>query len=164
VAATKPLPKAKDVPIALSARLEGGIEFLGYALTNASGQPVDVLQPGDTVIVDLYWRAQNKISRNYTVFVHLVGQAYNPATQGPVWGGHDSQPLEGGYPTAQWFVNEIIVDRHMLTLDARAPTGDYELEAGMYLLETMTRLRVLDSEGKAIDNRIVLGYVKVIQP
>ncbi|MGC8787334.1 MAG: glycosyltransferase family 39 protein [Anaerolineae bacterium] len=164
VAATKPLPKAKDVPIALSARLEGGIEFLGYALTNASGQPIDVLHPGDTLIVDLYWRAQNKISRNYTVFVHLVGQAYNPATQGPVWGGHDSQPLEGGYPTAQWFVNEIIVDRHMLTLDAQAPTGDYELEVGMYLLETMTRLRVLDSEGKAMDNRIVLGYVKVMQP
>lgn len=164
VAATKPLPKAKEVPIALSARVEGSIEFLGYALTNTSGQPVDVLHPGDTVIVDLYWRAQSKISRDYTVFVHLVGQTYNPATQGPVWGGHDSQPLEGGYPTTQWFVNEIVVDRHILTLDAQAPAGDYELEAGMYFLETMTRLGVLDSQGKAVDDRIVLRYVKVVQP
>lgn len=164
VTGTKPLPKIKKVPGASSARLEDDIEFLGYALTNASGKTMDVLYPGDTVIVDLYWRSHSKVPRNYTVFVHLVGQAYNPATQGPVWGGHDSQPLDGGYPTSQWFINEIIMDRHTLTLDAQAPAGDYELEAGMYLLETMKRLAVLDSQGRAVDDRIVLGYIRVVQP
>jgi len=164
VTTTKPLPRAKEAPIASYARLEDGIEFLGYALTNTSGLPVDILYPGETVVVDLYWRAQSKISRNYTVFVHLVGQAYNPATQGPVWGGHDSQPLEGGYPTAQWFVNEVVIDRHVLTLDAQAPAGDYELEAGMYLLDTMKRLAVLDRRGNIVDDRIVLEHVAVVQP
>ncbi|MEM4723562.1 MAG: glycosyltransferase family 39 protein [Candidatus Hadarchaeum sp.] len=164
VTGTKPLPKIKKVPGASSARLEDDIEFLGYALTNASGKTVDVLHPGDTVIVDLYWRSHSKVPRSYTVFVHLVGQAYNPATQGPVWGGHDSQPLDGGYPTSQWFINEIIMDRHTLTLDAQAPAGDYELEVGMYLLETMKRLAVLDSQGRAVDDRIVLGYIRVVQP
>lgn len=164
VTRTKPLPKVKEVPNISFARLEDGIEFLGYALTNTSGKAVDVLHPGETAIVDLYWRSHSKVSQSYTVFVHLVGQVYNPATQGPVWGGHDSQPLHGGYPTTQWFINEIVMDRHILTLDAQAPAGDYELEAGMYLLETMERLAVLDSQGRAIDDRIVLGYIRVVQP
>jgi hypothetical protein len=143
--------------------LEDGIEFLGYVLTNSSGQPVTTVHAGETLTLDLYWRAKHKVSRNYTVFAHLVGQAYNPATAGPVWAGHDGQPLAAGYPTAQWFVNEIVVDRHLLAVDAQAPAGDYELEAGMYLLETMTRLAVTDAQGRAAD-RMVLGHFQVVRP
>jgi hypothetical protein len=49
-------------------------------------------------------------------------------------------------------------------VDAQAPAGDYELEAGMYLLQTMTRLSVLDAQGKAVDTRILLGHVQVVRP
>nr|MBC7245439.1 glycosyltransferase family 39 protein [Chloroflexota bacterium] len=164
VAATKPLPKAGSAPVALFAQLEDGIELLGYGLTDFSGRSVHVLHPGDTVVLDLYWRCRHKTAHNYTIFTHLVGQAYNPATEGPVWAGHDSQPLEEGYPTMQWFVNEIIVDRHLLTLDAQAPAGDYELEVGMYLLETMTRLSVLDAQGQVVGDRVVLGHFQVVSP
>ena len=111
IAATQPLLETGTPPVIVDAALQGGIELLGYGLTAASGQLVDVIRPGETLTLDLYWRARTKQPRNYTVFTHMVGQAYNPATAGPVWAGHDSQPLDGGYPTAQWFANETIVDR-----------------------------------------------------
>jgi len=164
ITATKALPRAGEPPIALFAQLEDGIEFLGYALTDVSDQPVSILHAGETVTLDLYWRARHKVSRNCTVFTHLVGQAYNPATAGPVWAGHDSQPLAGGYPTTQWFVDAIVVDRHLLTLDPQAPAGDYELEVGMYLLETMARLSAVDAQGRAVDERILLGRFQVVRP
>jgi DNA mismatch repair protein MutL len=34
-------------------------------------------QPGDRLVLDLFWRAQAKPGRDYTVFTHLLGQAHN---------------------------------------------------------------------------------------
>jgi len=160
---TTALPKADQPPNIVAARFEGEIELVGYALTSGTGQAVSTVRPGQTLTLDLYWRAGRKIPHNYTVFVHLVGQAFNPATAGPVWGGHDSEPLQGGYPTSQWLVDEVIVDRHMFTLDGQAPAGEYEVEVGMYLLQTMKRLFAVDSQGRAAD-RIVVTWLPTVQP
>ena len=164
IAATHPLPKATQAPVALSVFFADGIELLGYGLTDAAGQPVSEVRPGELLVLDLYWTPHQKTAYDYTVFAHLVGQSFNPATGGPVWAGHDSQPLGGGYPTTQWFIDETVVDRHSLQVDAATPVGDYELEVGLYRLETMERLVVLDAEGQAVDNRVVLGHFAVVHP
>ena len=163
VARTQPLPKAGKPALAAPGHLEDGIELLGYTLTDARGKPVTVIRSGQTLNLDLYWVARQKPAANYTVFAHLVGAAYNPATAGPVWAGHDSEPLERGYPTQQWFVNQVVIDRHVLNVDGGAPAGEYELEAGMYVLQTMKRLQVTDGQGQTAD-RIVLGHFEVIRP
>jgi hypothetical protein len=163
VARTEPLPQEGEPSVAVSAHLEDGIELLGYNLTDTQGRPIAAIQGGQRLNLDLYWMAWQKPVQNYTVFAHLVGQAYNAATAGPVWAGHDSEPLERGYPTQQWFVNQIIVDRHVLTVEAGAPAGEYELEVGMYLLETMKRLQVTDGQGQTAD-RVVLGRFPVVAP
>jgi 4-amino-4-deoxy-L-arabinose transferase-like glycosyltransferase len=163
VAATRP-PETNEKPrVALTAFLEDGIEFLGFTFCASDGSPVTTIHAGESLTLDLFWRANHKASRSYTVFSHLVGQAYNPATTGPVWAGHDSQPLSGGYPTSQWFVDEVVVDRHVLLVDGQAPAGDYELEVGMYLLETMKRLQTVDAQGNPKDNRIVLGRFPLVR-
>lgn len=141
---------------ALSANLGGEIEFLGYDLHATDGRTLTALKPGEGIVLDLYWRANIKTRTRYTVFTHLLGTAHNPATQGPVWGQHDSQPAGGGYPTHQWFVGETVVDRHILTVDPHALPGDYQIEVGMYVLETGARLPVLDADGNAVDDRILL--------
>ncbi len=164
VTSTQPLPAPAESAVVYAAQFGDSIEFLGYRLANAAGQAAEVLHPGEVLTLDLYWRAAQKVSQDYTVFAHLVGQAFNPATNGPVWAGHDSQPLNGGYPTSQWFADQVIVDRHPLTVDPNAPEGEYELEVGLYLLQTMERLSVLEAGGRVIDNRIVLGRFPVLQP
>lgn len=161
IARTTPLPRARAPWLAVSAHLEDGIELAGFNLTDMEGRPVTELRPGQRLNLDLYWMASQKPAHNYTVFAHLVGLAYNPATAGPVWAGHDSEPLERGYPTRQWFINEVIVDRHVLTVDPGAPAGEYELEVGMYLLETMRRLQVTDHQGQVAE-RVVLGRFPLV--
>ena len=162
VARTEPLPRAGQPTVEVSARLDDGIELLGYDLTDAQGRTVTAIRAGQRLNLDLYWVARQKPAHNYTVFAHLVGLAYNPVTAGPVWAGHDSEPLDHGYPTQQWFVDQVIVDRHVLTVDPDAPAGEYELEVGMYLLQTMQRLRVTDSQGQVTD-RVVLGRFPVVE-
>jgi hypothetical protein len=161
VAGTQALPKAGLPPVPLSATLQDGVELLGYGLLASSDEPVNVIRAGETMRLDLYWQARHKVSHDYTVFTHLVGQDFNPATVGPVWAGHDGQPLADGYPTTQWFVNEVIVDRHLLTVDRQAPSGEYELEVGMYLLESMERLPVVDAQGHVAGERVVLCRIRV---
>lgn len=141
---------------AVSANLGDEIEFLGYDLHAASGRALTAWMPGEQIVLDLYWCATAKTRTRYTVFTHLLGTAHNPATQGPVWGQHDSQPADGGYPTHQWFVGEAVMDRHILTIDPHAPSGDYQIEVGMYVLETGARLPVLDEDGNVMDDRVVL--------
>ena len=164
ISATQPLPAPGKPPETYPAQFGAGIQLLGYGLMGARGQPVTVLHPGEELTLDLHWRAAQKVEQDYTVFAHLVGQAFNPATNGPVWAGHDSQPVNGGYPTSQWFADHTVLDRHSLTVDPHAPDGEYELEVGIYLLQTMERLPVLDASEQPIDNRIVLGHLAVAQP
>ena len=155
---------APSPEVQVAASLEDGIELLGFTLRGSDGRHVDSIRAGESLTLDLYWRAKQKTARGYTVFTHLVGQAYNPATAGPVWAGHDGEPQAGGRPTSQWFVDETIPDRHTLTVDPQAPEGEYELEVGMYLLETMTRLSSVDAQGQAVGNRLVLGHYRVVCP
>ncbi len=159
------VPRAVSPPeVEVAASLESGIELLGFSLQGSGGRAVDSIRAGESLTLDLFWRAAQKMPRDYTVFTHLVGQAYNPATAGPVWAGHDGEPQAGGRPTSQWFVGETIVDRHTLSVDPQAPEGEYELEVGMYLLETMTRLSSVDAQGQVTGNRLVLGHYHVVRP
>ncbi len=161
IVSTQRLPSAPLAPTAPLAHLANGVELLGYQLFDKTGRPVEVLPGDEALTLELYWRARQKVSRDYTVFAHLVGQAYNPLTAGPVWAGHDSQPVSEGYPTSQWFVDQVVVDRHPLVWDPSAPEGDYELEVGMYLLETMERVPIVDGDGA---REIILGRFPLLRP
>lgn len=132
-----------------------GIRLLGYSV---DGERVS---PGDTVLLTLYWQALVPMDADYTVFSHLLG-GHNAATQGPVWAGHDSPPLQGHYPTRVWQPGEVILDVHPLVLPVDAPPGRYELEAGLYDLTTMTRLPAREQSGERLpDDRVLLGSIVV---
>jgi hypothetical protein len=132
----------------------GSIVLYGYALHHADdGSPVDVV-PGDTLVVDLYWRADGAVAADHTVFVHLVGSAHNPRTKGPLWGQHDSPPANGHSPTSQWLQGDVLVDRHLVEVDQEAPPGQYRIEVGMYDRDGQ-RLPVA-SDGESLGDRVVL--------
>ncbi len=131
------------------------VRLLGYALDVTSARP------GDTVKLTLYWQALAPLDRDYTVFTHLLGDP-NPATGSPLWAGHDSQPDNGHYPTSAWQPGEVILDVHPLLIPAAAPPGEYRLEAGLYLLETMVRLPATDAAGRPLpDHAALLGELEI---
>jgi hypothetical protein len=125
------------------------VTFLGYDLTPT------VVKPGDTLRLTLYWQARRETAKWYKVFTHLLDD------QDRIWAQKDSVPVGGARPTTGWVRGEVIVDEYELTIDPDAPGGDYILEVGMYEEGTSQRLRVLNEEGQAVGDRILLEKVKI---
>jgi len=147
-------PSAEELEIAHPQRADLGAElrFLGYNL------PETRFQPGDTMILVLFWQALAGIDRDYTVFTHLIDH------DGVVWGQKDSWPVDDSYPTSQWAQDDVIEDPYEIVISPDTPSGDYRLEVGMYLLETGERLPVTDGTGSPLGNRILLSStVQVIR-
>ena len=93
------------------------------------------LSPGDTLWVTLYWAAQQPLSTNYQVFVHLI------RPEGTIWTQSDHLN-PGGFPTSQWPVERYVWDEHRLPLPPDLPPGEYQLSVGVYLLAANERLPV----------------------
>jgi 4-amino-4-deoxy-L-arabinose transferase-like glycosyltransferase len=129
----------------VEARLGEAISLIGYDMTRDVG----------AITLTVYWGSIAKTSDDYTVFVHLLG-ATNPATQSPVWAQDDTRPGRGSYPTTQWQPGEIVIDQYHLTIPPGIPRGDYQIEIGMYTLETGARVRMTDANGTPMENNRVL--------
>jgi 4-amino-4-deoxy-L-arabinose transferase-like glycosyltransferase len=140
---------------AVEATFGSAVRLLGYSLDREDAAP------GETLYLILHWQALAALDDDYTVFAHLLG-SHNPATNGPLWAGHDSQPVGGTYATGVWQPGEVILDVHPLTIPDKAPPGEYQLEAGLYLLSTMARLPASDAAGNRLpDDAVPLGAIEV---
>jgi 4-amino-4-deoxy-L-arabinose transferase-like glycosyltransferase len=143
---------AAGVPVPqheVSYNFDGQVTLWGYDLTVLSGAP------GGEVQVALYWRADEQMEEDYTVFVHLVDE------EGVIWGQQDNEPEGGFYHMSFWDVGEMITDEYRFTIDEETPPGDYQVEVGMYLLATGERLAVVGEGGQVGDDRVVLGSIEV---
>jgi hypothetical protein len=104
----------------------------------AAGQPLDVT---------LYWQALSQPADDYTVFVHLLDE------QGQIVAAHDGMPAENSFPTRAWQPGLLVGDTHRLELPAELAPGDYQVNVGLYLLETGERLPVWDAQGVEQEDR-----------
>ncbi len=111
--------------------------------------------PGDTLPVVLYWRALLPMDTSYTVFVQAIDEAGLKAGQ------VDRLPCDGGCPTSTWRPGDLVGERYDLPIDALASPGRYQIIAGMYDLSTGERLPVVDPQGSASSNYLLLGSVDV---
>jgi hypothetical protein len=132
------------------ARVGDAITLMGWESKPAGGtsSPIAV-ERGQTLDVDLFWRAERAINQSYTVFVHLIDGS------GHVFKDADSPPLRGLFPTDRWTVGETIRDRHTLTVPPDLAPGDYAIEIGMYQPPDGPRLPIGGSD------KLVLTQVKV---
>jgi hypothetical protein len=129
----------------VNALLGESIRLLAFDLEPES------VQPGDTLMLTLYWEALQKPEGDFTVFTHLLSPS------GELYAQRDSQPQGGKYPTYLWDEGEQVSDRYTLTVAPDAPPGSYEIAIGMYTLETLARLPVTTEDGDtAPDGRILI--------
>jgi hypothetical protein len=134
----------------LQVNLADKVAFLGYDLDKVT------VKPGGTLHLTLYWQALAEMETSYTVFVHLLD------AQNRTWGQTDNLPVGGTHPTTSWLSGEVVIDKYELVVDATAPAGEYQIEVGMYDLETMLRLPANDEQGNPLpSDRILLGKVRV---
>ncbi len=139
--------RATFVPRPMVRRLvhfEEGIRLLGYDL------PATELAPGETLSLRLYWEGDGATEESYHVFVHVLGP------DGQVYGQDDALPQQGWMPTTRWQADAVIVDDHRVTVAKDAPPGEYSIALGLYDLETMQRLFLLDAEGEPLEQDQIL--------
>jgi hypothetical protein len=137
----------------------GQVEISGYSIPEGTINFEDkigllsvemadpVLLPGAQLAVDLSWLALAPLSEDYTVFVQVLDE--NDRIVGQV----DSWPVQGTYPTSQWHEGEVIADPYLVQLESDLPPGTYKLNIGLYLLETLRRLPIVDDSGAAVDDK-----------
>ncbi len=98
-----------DVPNQMSAELTPGIVLIGYDIPQA------VVYPGDSVAIDLYFKAMFPLLTDYTVHIDVIG----PDGQG--YGTLDSFPGNGNYPTSMWAVKQPFRDRYSVPIRSDFP-------------------------------------------
>ncbi len=109
------------------------ITLLGYDLSASD------VQPGDTLDLNLYWKARQSLTTDYSSFVHVVDEEMN------IYAQKDSLN-PGRYPTRLWEVDEYNRDSHTIMIPPGTPPGDYILGAGLYDPAALTRLPILGEE------------------
>jgi hypothetical protein len=138
VQATERLFDVPPISHPLDVNLGDQVELLGYDLAE------DIVSPGDTLTLTLYWRALCEMDESYTIFTHVV------APDGSISGQKDNPPVGGSYPTDLWLSDEVVVDVYEIPISADAVPGGHVLQVGMYIAETGARLPVLGTSADAI--------------
>lgn len=115
-------------------------------------------RPGDTVWVTLFWRAEQEVFEDLTVFVHMLDVHGRLITQ------HDGMPQADFLPTMLWHPGRIVADKHVLTIPHDVTPGVYRLSAGMYRSDTLERLSVDQTEESASIGEIKIPLTLTRQP
>ncbi|MFP4343078.1 MAG: glycosyltransferase family 39 protein [Anaerolineales bacterium] len=150
------LPTASEEAIEhpLDVRLGPSIHLRGYSLPHTS------VEAGGSLEVTLYWQTESPLEDRYKVFVHLVGETYNAATDNFLWGQQDNEPVENRLPTTRWAPEVLVADPHTLSVAEDAPPGSYTLQVGLYGLTDGVRLPIF-VEGQAEGDSIRLTEIEV---
>lgn len=119
--------------------------------------PQTTLQPGGVLDLTLTWQALAPLTEDYTVFVQVLN------SQDQIVGQVDSWPVQGTFPTSQWSSGEPIEDRYQVQLASELSPGVYRVQVGLYLLQTLRRLPVVDDMGTAVDDKLLLTGLTVVE-
>jgi hypothetical protein len=138
----------------INAHFGDKVELAGYKLTTDVASPqsgILTTAPNTALRLTLYWRVLTPMETSYTVFTHLLD------ANGQLWAQKDNPPVRGSYPTTEWRVGEMVVDKYDIVIPLDAPSGHYELEVGLYDATTGQRLPLLDKRGQKQNERVLLS-------
>jgi hypothetical protein len=138
------------IPQVRNVRLGEAIRLVGYRLVQED------VSPGDALVLTLYWRAEQPVAGDYTVFVHLE------EADGSLVAQQDNPPVRGTRPTSGWVPGVLVEDPYEVQLPADVACGQYALSAGMYDPATGERLEAVAADGERLpEDRVVLANVSV---
>jgi hypothetical protein len=113
------------------------------------------VQPGDTINVHLYWKAQQPLNINYQSFLHVLKTDGTLLTQ--------SDHLNpGDYPTRRWPLDKYVRDEFVLAIPEDALPGNYTVSAGLWVQTEGWRLPLLDANGNQVDDKAALFTLTVV--
>ncbi len=120
--------------------------------------PRTTIARGTPIILILYWRALEKMDRDYTAFAHLIDR------DGKIVSQYDSQPRKGQLPTTQWVPMLPVTDAILISVGSNVPLGSgYKLQVGLYDSKTAGRLFVTDGQGQPVTDTITIEPFSIIE-
>jgi 4-amino-4-deoxy-L-arabinose transferase-like glycosyltransferase len=114
------------------------------------------LRPGDSLGLTLYWEALAFQPGDYLIEARLMD------SEGKMWATADDRPQNGRSPTSSWQRGDVVKDERWLTLLPALPAGAYRVEIAVVDPMTNGRLNIVAEDGHFIDNRLLLGQVRVL--
>ncbi len=125
-------------------------ELVAYRL------PSREVLPGQSLVVELGWRALAPMQDDYSIFVHLYGP------DGDLLGQADTFPGGGLLPSSHWAAGDQYVDRIEVPVarDAEAPAMG-RVVVGLYLHDEMTMLPACDPNGVDLGTSPTLARFKI---
>ncbi len=149
--AHSPFSYGLDISHPLEVNFANELQLVGYNLDETRAEP------GSQFHVTLYWQTLSGAQDDYRIFVHLLDNWQ----QG--WGEEDRLlSIANVYPTFLWEKGEILPDYYTVKISSSAPIGQYGLAVGLYEELSGERLNVLGKDLSPIDDKFVLGPVKVM--
>jgi len=143
----------KNVQVAenrMFASVADEIELLGYDAGDT------MLEPGESLDIVLYWKADVVPSRNYQIYLHLRGD------NGELWGQSD-KVNPASFPTSRWTTDKYVRDKHMIMVADDAPAGEYQIHVGLWDHVTGERFLALDDNGWLLGESIPVPVMYTVQ-
>ena len=153
--ARPPILAAEDVPPSaqpFNATYGGVMRLLAHQVGTRE------VRPGESIPVTLYWQALAPMDEDFSIYIHVFGWHGQPLSQ------RDSYPGGGTYPTSMWSVGDVVRDTFLVPIrpDADGPVAA-KVEVGLYRLQTMQNLPVVDPGGRTVGQPII-SLVKIVVP
>lgn len=128
-------------PHALGTAIGSELTLLGYGLDR------DTIKAGETVDVELFWRAERAVGRDVDLKLELVDKngMTVAARQGP--------PLDGSYASSRWRAGDGFRDAHRLAVAARAGAGGTTIRLAVVDRASGQTLGKADLAGPTIADR-----------
>lgn len=141
------LPGANSLPPGgQTVQFEDGLALAGWSL------PEQTWQPGQTIPVKLWWRADSRPGADYKMSLKLWTPAAQLAAQ-----GQDTWPAGTLYRATAWPIGQTVYQADRIALPAGLPPGQYWLNVELYHPDTGLPLPRLDGA----DPVVTLGPITV---
>jgi len=119
--------------------------------------PATSARPGDSISITLYWQAAKPLDKNYSVFVHLLGeQDIERQDKGPAYPGRGNLPTTTLVPGQTWAETWSVP----VEITAYAPDR-LTWEVGLYDAATEKRLPAVDKSGRALGDNVRFGQTEL---
>jgi hypothetical protein len=130
-------------PLADGSTFEYGITLLGWEAATS-----------DALSLTLYWKTDQPIPADYTIFVQVIDADGTLVAQG------DSPPLAGDWPTSAWVPGQAFAETRRIILPTPLPPNCCAVRLGFYAPPDGERLLASRADGAPWpDNAVILEAV-----
>ena len=139
-------PEGLRHPIGLPVSFGDVMELVGH------DRNAEMIGPGETLELVLYWRLLQKPAHHYSIFAHLLD------AESRIVGEYDAN----SYATSFWREDggEMLLSYFPLQVKPGTPPGSYQLEIGVYHQPTGERLPIHEG-AEMVADRLLLRPVQV---